>query len=260
MIKKAHIANIVIAVMVVGLVGGLIIAGLFLDILEFHPDFSFTPSVWLLGSGLIAWAALFFWTIGSLIAKCAGKTIPPYQIRLVVGWLVGLMILFMGGMLLPRVTRWTPRSFARGCGTHVGEYVRQWSAHIADEKYSDLSMAEIYTRWLKPLPQSERHTWTPDEWREELEYYLTVRDYRKRKDVKRMPVENDFVYVYCGKGVDLHDFEKIIFYEKPGMHRRGGNFRNIIYADGRAEAISPEKWPEVAAAIEKQTGRKLTTP
>ncbi len=249
---KQRLADFLIIFMCGGMLGGFAANLLDWDITQVHPDFSFQISLWLLSSGLIAWGLLTLWLIGNLIAGRFGISDRSLQTKLMKGWLIGLLIFLLGGMLMPCVTRRTHNHFARECGSFLGSQVEFWQTTLEDGKYPDLTMKEIYLQWLKHLPERRYGVWTPDDWRKHLEFYLTTGTYRRRKDSERMPAEDDFVYVYCGQGVSREDCDAIIFYEKPDMHRLGGNVRNVIYADGRNRAVFPDEWPEIDRRIKRQ--------
>jgi hypothetical protein len=228
------------------------------DITQFHPDFSFQIFLWLFCCGLIAWGLLTLWFIGNLIAGRFGISDPSLQKKLMKGWLIGLLIFLIGGMLMPSLTRRTHNHFARECGSFLGSQVEFGQTTLEGGKYPDLTMKEIYLQWLKYLPEQQHSMWTPDNWRKHLEFYLTTHTYRRRKDLERMPAENDFVYIYCGQGVSREDHDTIIFYEKPDMHRLGGNVRNVIYADGRYRAVFPDDWPRIDSQIKRQMKQEST--
>lgn len=258
---KQRGANILIIVMCGGLLGGFAATLAMLDVVRFHPDLSLPISLWLLWSGLIAWGALLVWYIGNLIAGRLGFADPPLQKKLLTGFLIGLLILLLGGMLMPCVSRRSNRRFARECGATLGTQIDHWQTTLDGEKYPAGTMKEIYQQWLNHPPQRQYGAaWTRDAWRKHLEFYLTTHAYRHRHNVEQMPEEKDLVYVYCGQGLPRDDYAAILLYEKPGMHRLGGDIRNVIFAGGRYRAVPPGEWAEIDAQLNKTTAAKESKP
>ncbi len=243
-----------IGVMIVGIIAGQVAERLELNRVDFHPDASWSPTAWLTLCAIAAWVVLVSWLIAEVAFHClCGIAAPPYRQCLaeaVLGGFIGILLL---GMLLPCVSYRNPRGFAYECGWFMAERVRTWQRELQSDRYPATTMAELYAAWLQNPPTDSLGKKTSlEDWHSDLELCQTMSSYRHRSNLERLPNEDELAYCYCGEGVSFNNPDTVIFYEKPGLHAKAGDIRNVIYADGRIEKVPPSDWPRIAAKIERQ--------